>query len=216
MDKTAKYLRWLLEFLVCLYCSLLYMARWEAPGTRLVNMISRWIVVTDRFIVGRFHTSVFGATGTDPQLFMPALWILAFLTFAGIRLLGQIKLVGRFIPLVGVCLTVAGPLYFDLAAADEWHMGPRMWLMRFEIAAMIAILLRYGHRSSPAATFLCSGALVAHFWLWASIMISQPDRGFSLLSATYFVLLPFFTILTWRAYSSHLPSDRSDAVIRRA
>ncbi len=211
MEEKTKYLRWLFDFLISLYCCLLYTSRWPG-GSQIRNAIDGWIVVTDRFIFRNFDVSVFHAQGTDPQLSMTELWILALLTFAGVRGLGQIRPVGRFLPLVGLCLTVAGPLYFDLAASDEWHMGTRVWLMRFEIAAMIAILLGYGDRKSPAATFLCSGALVAHFWLWAWIMISQPDKGYSLLSATYFVLLPFLTILTWRAYSSNLRSARSDVV----
>jgi hypothetical protein len=219
MDKKLRLVRWLLDFLFCLYGSLLYVARRYSSSDRLLDKIFNWIRITDKVFFDRFHVSPFGASGsTDPQLFNSEWLAVSLLTFACVRLLGQIGIVERFIPYVGVCLTLAGPLYYGLAASPEWYMAPRVWLMRLEIAAVIFILLRYAHRTSRASTSLCLGTLLAHFWLWGWIMVTNKsdehtESRYSLFTLTAFVLLPLCTSLLWVVYSrirsSSVVADRA-------
>jgi hypothetical protein len=205
MHKKIKFARWVLDFLFCLYGSALYVSNRYASSDRLLNKIFDTLVALDKFFFARFHVSPFGAGGTDPQLFNSEWLVMTLLTFACIRLLGQVGLVERFIPFVGVCLTVAGQLYGSFAAS-EWYMSPRVWLMRFEVTVVVAILLRYAHRTSTASTSLCLGVVVAHFWLWGWI-IKAPDTGYTWLMMAVWVLLPFGTILLWGVYSRTMTSS---------
>jgi hypothetical protein len=200
IDKKAKLLRWLFEFLFCVYSTLLYVAVREGVDP-LINKIWSWFETLDRFFVARFHLSLFGIHSTDPQLFNEVWLALATLAFVCVRLLGQFRAIGRWTPLIWVCLTVAGPLYYPFFASDEWRLAPRVWWMRFEVAAMIAVLLGYAYRRSIVSTSLCVAAVLAHFWLWGWIMGSEPDYHYTPLSMAKHVLLPLCIVLVWGAYS---------------
>ena len=218
MDKKLRLVRWLLDFLFCLYGSLLYVANRYSSSDLLLDKIFHWIRITDKVFVARFHVSPFGASGSDPQLFNSEWLVVSLLTFACVRLLGQIGIVERFIPFVGVCFTVARPQFSSLAASPEWYMAPRVWLMRLEVAVVIFILLRYAHRTSRASTSLCLGTLLAHFWLWGWIMVTYKadeytESRHTLFTLTAFVLLPLCTSLLWVVYSrmrtSSVVADRA-------
>ena len=102
-----KFIRWAYEFLVVLYCGLLYVARNTlSGGSWLLDTIDHSAIVLDRFGIAKFHVSVFHTNRVDLQLFHEEWFGVTLIAFACIRLLSQIKLVDRALPLVGLCLTL--------------------------------------------------------------------------------------------------------------
>ena len=109
----TKFIRWTYEFLVCLYCSVLFVTRTRMRGNWLLDRIDRWAAVVDRFMIGKFHAILFDTNSIDLRWFHEEWFGIALMAFACVRLLSQVKLMDRAFPTVGLCLTLAGPLYWS-------------------------------------------------------------------------------------------------------
>jgi len=114
--------RWIYELLFCLYCSLLYVGAKFTTGSRLIDKIADQLLSLDAWLDAS-HGHVF-LSDHDRKLFYGVWWVITIIMFVALRLLGQMRFLSRYLPAVVVTLTVAGPLYFDLAASDYWHMPP--------------------------------------------------------------------------------------------
>jgi len=200
IDKT-RYVRWLLDFLFSIYSSAVYVVNWYGGSNRFIDEIQHCVHKTDKFLIASFHVSPFKSNVMDPDYFTIDWMILAILTFICVRLLGQVRFLERFIPFVGVCVAVAGPLYSRLAPTEEWYFGLRIWLLRIEVAAVIVTLLLYSRRVSTAFAAICFGILVAHFWFWGWFTVSVPDTSHTWFTMDVLVLLPLCTTSLWVIYT---------------
>jgi hypothetical protein len=190
-----KLIRWTYEICVCLYCSLLFRARASLTGGNwLLDKIDRAVIEdrysTNHFLSGIFHTNI--------QLFHIDWFAVTLIAFACVRLLSQIKRMDRALPAVGLCLTLAGQLYFSPGVSPEWGNSlPRVLLLCLEIVAVMMILIRYGRRISVITTSVCLGVVLAHFCLWGWVMESEYDHGYTWLTLISFLILPLFIALLW-------------------
>ena len=197
--RVFKLIRWAYEFLVVLYCSLIYVARVHMNGgSRLLEAVDYWAAVVDRFMMAKHNAIPFDANSTDLRWFHEEWFGIAFMTFACVRLLSQVKLIDRAFPVVGLCLTLAGPLYFSPGVSPEWgNSAPRVLLLCLEIVVTIVILFRYGPRSSITATSLCLVATLAHFCLWGWVIMSDFNHRYAWPTLLRYLMLPLCTVLLW-------------------
>jgi hypothetical protein len=198
---STKFIRWTYEFLVCLYCSLLFVARTSAGGNWLLDRIDLWAVVLDRFMIAKIHVILFDTNSIDLRWFHEECFGIALMAFACARLLSQVKLMDRAFPVVGLCLTLAGPLYWSPAVSPEWGTPPRVLLLCLEILVMMVILIRYGRRISITTTSLCLVAALAHFCLWGWVMMGEFDHRYAWPTLIGFLILPLCTVLLWGVYA---------------
>jgi hypothetical protein len=201
-----KLIRWTYEIFLCLYCSLLFQARASlAGGNWLLDKIDRAVIEdryrTTHFLSGLFHTNV--------QLFHVEWFALTLIAFACVRLLSQVKRMDPALPAVGLCLTLAGPVYFSPGVSPEWGESlPRVLLLCLEILAMMVILIRYGRRISVTTTSLCLVTVLAHFCLWSRVMMSKYEAWYARPTLITFLVLPLCIVLLWGVYS-RLSSPRT-------
>jgi hypothetical protein len=192
-----KSIRWTYEIFACLYCSLIYLARVKANGGSWpLETIDYWAAVIDRVMIAKFHVILFDANNIDLRWFHEEWFGIALIAFVCVRLLSQIKLMDRAFPVVGLCLTLAGPLYWSPAVSPEWGTPPRVLLLCLEIVVMMVMLIRYGRQTSITATSLCLLAVLAHFWLWGWVM-EQFNQSFTSPMLIRYLILPLCTVLLW-------------------
>jgi hypothetical protein len=202
----TKFIRWTFETFVCLYCSLIYLARVKMNGgSWLLETIDHWAAALDRFMIAQFHVILFDKNSVDLRWFHEEWFGIALMTFVGVRLLSQVRLMERAFPVVGLCLTLAGPLYWSPAVSPEWGTPPRVLLLCLEIVAMMVLLILYGRRNSITTTGLCLVAVLAHFCLWSWVMMGQFDHRYAWPTLISYLILPFCTLLLWGVYARMSP-----------
>jgi hypothetical protein len=201
----TKFIRWTYEICACLYWSLLFRARASLTGGNwLLDKIDR-AVIQDRYRTTHFLSGVFHA---DVQLFHVEWFAVTAIAFACVRLLSQVKLVDRAVPVVGLCLTLAGPLYFSPGVSPEWgDSPPRVLLLCLEIVVMMVILIRYGRRISITTAGLCLVAVLANFCLWGWVMMSEFNHAYAWQTLLSYLILPLCTVLLWGLYARMASSE---------
>jgi len=178
--------------------SLLFRTRASLTGGNwLLDKIDRSVIEdryrTTHFLSGLFHANI--------QLFHVEWFALTLIAFACVRLLSQVKRMDRALPVVSLCLTLAGPLYFSPGVSSEWGDSlPRVLLLCLEIVAMMVILIRYGRRISVTTTSLCLIAVASHFCLWGWVMESKFDHRYARPTLISFLILPLCTVLLCGIY----------------
>jgi hypothetical protein len=165
-------------------------------GSWLLETINYWAAAADRFMIAKFHVILFEKNSIDLRWFHEEWFGIALIVFACVRLLSQVKLVGRALLVVGLCLTLAGPLYWSPAVSPEWGTPPRVLLLCLEIAVMLVLLIRYGRQISITTTSLCLLAVLAHFCLWGWVMESS-NQSYASPTVIRYLVLPLCTVFLW-------------------
>jgi hypothetical protein len=213
--RPARYVRWLYELLLSVYCALLPMMTDYA--LYIVDRVRRLPVPLLRLTRGMFSS--------DPSFNLQYLswFLLAGIIFVVLRILGQIRPLKRLLCLVAGAAAVAGPLVYYFAIMPHWMCTPSWWQWMEGAAAAGGVLL-YANRRWPGSAWLGAFGLLFHFGLWGFLSFHYVDwwgrwDGWwdyrNMIEEL--VLLPLCTSLAWGFYvwlsARPYSTGKSEAVV---
>jgi hypothetical protein len=197
--RPARYVRWLYELLLSVYCALLFMMSHYA--VTFVGCVGRLPLPLLRLTRGIFRS--------DPSFNLQyfSWFLLAGIIFVVQRILGQIRPLKTLLCMVAGAAAVAGPVFYPYFGILSGWMSTLSWWQWMEGAAAVGGVLLYANRRWPGSAALGAFALLCHFGLWGFLSFRHArwwdhwdDWWGHWDVIAELVLLPLCTSLAWGFY----------------